>query len=169
VGHCRAGAFPLADPLLHQGLQRGRHRLRHHQYLPLHSDANSFANLSKWIDNVREVRGEEALIMIIGNKSDLDGERCVEQALASSKIGELGLTYMEVSAKTGQNIKEFFRELAFVIAGGGKKNKEETPAPKPSGNNNPVTNQPARPANNNTMKLSSEDQKTDKKKKKCEC
>jgi hypothetical protein len=107
--------------------------------------------------------------MIIGNKSDLDGERCVEQALASSKIGELGLTYMEVSAKTGQNIKEFFRELAFVIAGGGKKNKEEAPAPKPNSNSNPVTNQPARPANGNTMKLSSEDQKTDKKKKKCEC
>lgn len=33
---------------------------------------NSFANLNKWIDNVREVRGEEALIMIIGNKSDLN-------------------------------------------------------------------------------------------------
>lgn len=27
---------------------------------------------------------------------------------------------MEVSAKTGHNIKEFFRELAFVIAGGKK-------------------------------------------------
>lgn len=31
---------------------------------------------------------------------------------------------MEVSAKTGYNIKEFFKELAFVIAGGNtKKNK----------------------------------------------
>jgi len=49
-------------------------------------DPNSFGNLSKWIDNVREVRGEEALIMIVGNKSDLDGERAVEQSLASSKI-----------------------------------------------------------------------------------
>lgn len=38
---------------------------------------NSFANLSKWIDNVREVRGEEALIMIIGNKSDLESERAI--------------------------------------------------------------------------------------------
>lgn len=58
--------------------------------------------------------------MIIGNKCDLDAERCVENNLASSKISELGLTYMEVSAKTGHNIKEFFRELAFVIAGGKK-------------------------------------------------
>jgi len=29
-------------------------------------DSNSFNNLGKWIDNVREVRGEEALIMVIG-------------------------------------------------------------------------------------------------------
>ena len=90
-----------------------------------HTDANSFSNLNKWIDNVREVRGEEALIMICGNKCDLDAERCVDNALAASKINELGLTYMEVSAKTGHNIKEFFRELSYVVAGG-KKTKEET-------------------------------------------
>jgi Ras-related protein Rab-6A len=51
------------------------------------------------------VRGEEALIMIVGNKQDLDSERNVESELANSKINELGLTYMEVSAKTGHNIK----------------------------------------------------------------
>ncbi len=83
-------------------------------------DANSFGNLNKWIDNVRQVRGEDALIMIIGNKSDLDAERSVESSLATSRINELGLTYMQVSAKTGNNVKEFFRELAFVIAGGKK-------------------------------------------------
>jgi Ras-related protein Rab-6A len=47
--------------------------------------------------------------MIIGNKSDLEVDRAVEQPLANSKITELGLTYMEVSAKTGHNIKEFFK------------------------------------------------------------
>ena len=76
--------------------------------------------------------------MIVGNKSDLDSERTVEQTLAQSKITELGLTYMEVSAKTGHNIKEFFKELACVIAGG-KKTKEE-PAPKPV-NSNGKTNE----------------------------
>ena len=47
--------------------------------------------------------------MIVGNKCDLDSERLVEQSLAASKIKELGLNYMEVSAKSGHNIKEFFR------------------------------------------------------------
>lgn len=43
--------------------------------------------------------------MVIGNKFDLDGERAVDATLAKSKLNELGLTYMEVSAKTGHNIK----------------------------------------------------------------
>jgi GTPase SAR1 family protein len=102
--------------------------------------------------------------MIIGNKCDLEGERGVEQSLAVAKIGELGLNYMEVSAKTGHNIKEFFRELAAVIAGGGKKPKEETV--KPAGN--PVRNEAA--VVSGGMKLSTEGQKeSEKKKKKCEC
>jgi GTPase SAR1 family protein len=123
--------------------------------------------LNKWIDNVREVRGEEALIMIIGNKCDLDAERCVENSLASSKISELGLTYMEVSAKTGHNIKEFFRELAFVIAGG-KKVKEEPVAKQQPANNNTATNQPIK-STTGTVNLNSaaRGSSEDRKKKKC--
>ena len=105
--------------------------------------------------------------MIVGNKSDLDGERAVEQGLASSKINELGLTYMEVSAKTGSNIKEFFKEMACVIAGT-KKSKEE-PTPKPKNGNDA---QPARPvqSNNNNISLeASKVKKDERKNKKCEC
>jgi hypothetical protein len=59
---------------------------------------------------------------------------------------------MEVSAKTGHNIKEFFRELAAVIAGGGKKAKEEAAKPTVK----PVSNDAVGAAvNSNTMKLSS--------------
>lgn len=78
--------------------------------------------------------------MICGNKCDLDAERCVDTALATSKINELGLTYMEVSAKTGHNIKEFFRELSYVVAGGKKAKEEPTPKQQAS-NNNPPANQ----------------------------
>ena len=39
---------------------------------------------------------------------------------------DIGCSYMEVSAKTGHNVKEFFRELAFVIAGEGKAKEKET-------------------------------------------
>lgn len=79
--------------------------------------------------------------MIVGNKCDLDGERCVESSIASSRIGELGLTYLEVSAKTGHNIKEFFRELAFTIAGGKKLKEDPSKAQAQT-----TTTQPPKPA-----------------------
>ena len=36
------------------------------------SDENSYGNIVKWVEDVKEVRGEEAAIFILGNKVDLD-------------------------------------------------------------------------------------------------
>lgn len=51
------------------------------------------------------MRGEEALILIIGNKKDLEEERAVQANVAADEFKKLGLTFMEVSAKTGHNVK----------------------------------------------------------------
>ena len=105
--------------------------------------------------------------MIVGNKSDLDSERAVENSLASSKINELGLTYMEVSAKTGSNIKEFFKELACVIAGG-KKSKDEPATNNGKTASGNVGNQARPPAATGTVSLpGAATGKEERKKKKC--
>jgi len=39
------------------------------------ADENSYSNIVKWVEDVKEVRGEEAAIFILGNKVDLDSER----------------------------------------------------------------------------------------------
>jgi hypothetical protein len=77
--------------------------------------------------------------------------RKVATSEATKKIQQLGLQYAEVSAKTGANIKEFFKNLAQIIAGVGKKNasgstaepeKPRASEQKPSGGNklvNPAT------------------------------
>lgn len=70
-----------------------------------------------------------------------------------------------MSAKTGHNLKEFFRELAFVI-GGDKKSKEEVTS-KPQGNSSSNNNQPIKATAgtvnlNNAVRTSNE-----KDKKKC--
>lgn len=51
---------------------------------------------------------------------------------ATKKIQQLGLEFAEVSAKTGANIKEFFKSLAHSIAGtkksgGGASTEPERP------------------------------------------
>jgi len=41
-------------------------------YLTLWIDRNSFTNLRRWIDDVRNERGNEVLLVIVGNKTDLE-------------------------------------------------------------------------------------------------
>lgn len=42
-------------------------------YFPL--DRQSFMNTSKWIDDVRAERGDDVIIVLVGNKSDLSDKR----------------------------------------------------------------------------------------------
>lgn len=59
--------------------------------------------------------------------------------MANEKMKEMGLFYMEVSAKTGLNIKEFFREFGYTVCGGKDMNqtanddKFKTPVKKARG------------------------------------
>lgn len=41
----------------------------------LPKDANSFHQTSKWIDDVRTERGNDVIIMLVGNKTDLQDKR----------------------------------------------------------------------------------------------
>lgn len=41
------------------------------------TDRNSFLNTSKWVDDVRNERGQDVIIVLVGNKTDLNDKRCV--------------------------------------------------------------------------------------------
>lgn len=51
--------------------------LWHYKYLSyfISKDEKSFSNLQRWIEDVKEERGDEVLIYILGNKTDLEAER----------------------------------------------------------------------------------------------
>lgn len=38
-------------------------------------DRNSFLNTAKWIDDVRVERGNDVIIVLVGNKTDLNEKR----------------------------------------------------------------------------------------------
>ena len=45
---------------------------------PCHpADRASFQNTSKWVDDVRAERGTDVIIVLVGNKTDLNDKRCV--------------------------------------------------------------------------------------------
>ena len=46
-------------------------------FVCLFSDANSFQQVNKWIEDVRAERGTDVIIMLVGNKTDLQDKRQV--------------------------------------------------------------------------------------------
>ena len=66
----------------------------------------------KWIDFVRESRGSEAIIYLVGNKNDLGEQRnAASVEIAKTIANQQGIKYHEVSAKTADGINELFTEI----------------------------------------------------------
>jgi Ras-related protein Rab-6A len=40
-------------------------------------DHQSFLSTTKWIDDVRSERGNDVMVVLVGNKADLSDKRCV--------------------------------------------------------------------------------------------
>ncbi|KYM77540.1 Ras-related protein Rab-6A [Atta colombica] len=70
------------------------------------TNANSFHQTSKWIDDVRTERGSDVIIMLVGNKTDLSDKRQVSTEEGERKAKELNVMFIETSAKAGYNVKQ---------------------------------------------------------------
>ncbi|TXT67721.1 MAG: Small GTP-binding domain protein [Promethearchaeota archaeon] len=80
----------------------------------------SFENVVDWFNQINSaLQSKELPVIIIGNKSDLEGERVVsyqEGVEITNKLAEEGLTnvsYIETSALTGDNVKDAFRLISY--------------------------------------------------------
>lgn len=69
-------------------------------------DANSFHQTSKWIDDVRTERGNDVIIMLVGNKTDLQDKRQISADEGEKKAKELNVMFIETSAKSGYQVKQ---------------------------------------------------------------
>jgi Ras-related protein Rab-6A len=72
----------------------------------------SFYSTDQWIQDVREERENNVVIMLVGNKTDMQDRRQVSVEEGAQKAKKLGVSFIETSAKEGYNIKAMFRKLA---------------------------------------------------------
>ncbi|CAE7665936.1 RABH1E, partial [Symbiodinium microadriaticum] len=77
----------------------------------------SFLNTSKWIEDVRNERGSDVIIVLVGNKTDASERRQVSVEEGEDKSTKEGIMFIETSAKAGFNIKALFRKLATALPG----------------------------------------------------
>ena len=77
----------------------------------------SFKQVPKWIEDVRAERGTDVIIMLVGNKTDLSDKREVSTEEGEKKANEMGVMFIETSAKAGYNVKQLFRRVAAALPG----------------------------------------------------
>ncbi|PIA14288.1 small GTP binding protein RAB6A [Coemansia reversa NRRL 1564] len=81
------------------------------------TNREGFAQTSKWIDIVHAERGNDVLIVLVGNKADLKDGREVATKEGEDKARDLNVMFMETSAKSGHNVKALFKKVALALPG----------------------------------------------------
>ena len=76
------------------------------------SDQKSFENIKKMLQDIVEFNGEEAIKLLVGNKSDLFATREVNYETAEKFANQLGIPFIETSAKDAINVEEAFFKIA---------------------------------------------------------
>jgi len=74
-------------------------------------------SVEKWIEDAKNLREDDVLLILAGNKADLQDHRQVSTEEALEYAKKRDLFFMETSARTGSNIKPLFNELAKKLTG----------------------------------------------------
>ncbi|KAH3757760.1 ras protein let-60 [Pelomyxa schiedti] len=79
------------------------------------TSATSFNDIANHRDHLLALKSNPVLVLC-GNKADLETEREVDHAAGSRLASELGIPFYETSAKTRYNVEQMFRPLIEDLA-----------------------------------------------------
>ena len=94
----------------------------------------TFENIDNWLIDLRTNGDKDILIILIGNKSDLNSKREVSKDEAENKAEQYNIAFLETSAKNGDNIDKAFGELVEQVYNANKTSIEKNDV-KVEGNN----------------------------------
>jgi len=75
------------------------------------TDANTFTRVQNWVKELRKMLGNDVVLIIVGNKIDLERNRVVNEKEAIEYAQSVGAIHMHTSAKLNQGINELFTEM----------------------------------------------------------
>ena len=76
------------------------------------TNRQTFENLKNWISQIREEATQNEIIYIVANKIDMEDGRIINKEEGEKFAEELGVPYIETSAKIGINVDKTFEDLA---------------------------------------------------------
>jgi len=75
------------------------------------TDRDSFSKVQHWVKELRKIVGNDIVILIVGNKSDLERDRQVSDDDAITYAKSVGAIHILCSAKSGKGVDNAFLEL----------------------------------------------------------
>uniref|UniRef100_A0A0N5B0G1 Ras-related protein Ral-a n=1 Tax=Syphacia muris TaxID=451379 RepID=A0A0N5B0G1_9BILA len=78
------------------------------------TDAESFEATNEFREQILRVKNStdsSIPLMLVGNKADLNSERCISQLHAQQRAEQWGVPYVETSAKNCTNVDKVFYDL----------------------------------------------------------
>ena len=76
------------------------------------TNRNTFDNVKKWVNSIKEEVTSKVVIILVGNKIDLEKKRQVQTDEGEQIAEEFDMPFFECSALTGENINSAFETLA---------------------------------------------------------
>ena len=71
----------------------------------------TFENVKSWVSQIHEEISDKVVIYLVGNKIDMDDERKVKTEEGQKLAEELGVPFVETSAKSGVTIDNIFSDI----------------------------------------------------------
>jgi len=79
------------------------------------TDQESFNNVKQWLHEIDRYACENVNKLLVGNKSDLTSKRVVSFDSAKEFADNLGIEFLETSAKNATNVEQAFMTMAAQI------------------------------------------------------
>ncbi|CAL1360670.1 unnamed protein product [Linum trigynum] len=79
------------------------------------TDEESFNNVKTWLTEIDKFATDSVNKLLVGNKCDLTSKRAVPYDTAKAFADEIGIPFLETSAKSATNVEEAFMTMASEI------------------------------------------------------
>ena len=79
------------------------------------TDQKSFNNIKHWLQEIDRYAHDGVNKLLVGNKCDLSTEKVVDYAAAQQYAAQLGIPFLETSAKNATNVQQAFMTMAAEI------------------------------------------------------
>ena len=75
------------------------------------TDKESFKNIPTWLEEVKKYSPENAILVLIGNKTDMEDNRKISFDNGHKYASQCGMMFIETSAKDSTNVDTIFKTI----------------------------------------------------------